>query len=883
MRRLIGYITLALSMLIAIGVAATPILTKLSLGREYRDGREIVFKLQAKEGEELADDAADKVADEMRSRLDDFELEDYSVKVEGNDIVTASFYADQVEFNYIAKYLVFSGGKFNLSGEKDETFIEDKVLKTEDARIEYIEGSVPEIIIPTDGTKAVDLIKNLIKQVAPEEGESSSDTSKAMIKRDAMDGGEETTSEDDKKSVPDIFLWANFSSDDSDSYSIIDENPFVREKIIMSFNHANLWKQTDDEDEKETELSFICAQADTSGQLDVSGLKDFNQQAEYLLNMLKAPAYDVEILCPTRNVTKDGGVDYYENSSILPASVETLVSADSNVTIARSATFIATLVAIVIVSLLLVVYYRINALAMVATTLGTLFITLISFRSMAVLFNTPAIIGLLILAGGVLFSEIIYANRFKEEVYKGRSIKKANQEASKRSNLVTLDASVILAFTGLMMYALGGTALKPLGVVLFFGAVFGLLMNLLVFKLLMYLVTNSSNLQCKFSVFNIDEKKVPNLLSAEAKPAYVSPYENVDFTKRRKVSGIVLGALLVAAVAVISVFGAINKSPLNVANAYKDTTVIYTQLKVDNPIAEDETNFISNVLEHNTDYVIKSDSVEMKKVSTIEYDGEKGQNVDSLFFIVKIDKTSSEDELTTISETISNTLEETISSEDYSLDVRSVKELVYIPDQGAVILATSISIVGVALYCAFRFRPSRGLALAITAEGASLIGYGLLVATRIGTTAISSLAMPIIAVSMMLASLFYLTTEKAMRKETHEELTREAKKSIMVKALGKSAAPLLVFMLITIYIAINFFGFGVQQTAYLFASALIGEIVALVALLTVFGPLSHAFDKILSKIHLPKIKLFEKKEKSNTPAKRNSSEPEETIFIGIND
>ena len=58
----------------------------------------------------------------------------------------------------------------------------------------------------------------------------------------------------------------------------------------------------------------------------------------------------------------------------------------------------------------------------------------------------------------------------------------------------------------------------------------------------------------------------------------------------------------------------------------------------------------------------------------------------------------------------------------------------------------------------------------------------------------------------------------------------EEKKAIMVKALGKSASPMLVFMLITVYIAINFFGFGLAQTAFLFASALVGEIVGTVAL-----------------------------------------------------
>ena len=74
---------------------------------------------------------------------------------------------------------------------------------------------------------------------------------------------------------------------------------------------------------------------------------------------------------------------------------------------------------------------------------------------------------------------------------------------------------------------------------------------------------------------------------------------------------------------------------------------------------------------------------------------------------------------------------------------------------------------------------------------------------------------------------------------------------------------------------------GVENTALLFASAMIGEVVAVLALLTITGPLAFAFEKLFSKIHLPKIKWFSKENKPKQVTRRNSSEPEETIFIGI--
>ena len=74
-----------------------------------------------------------------------------------------------------------------------------------------------------------------------------------------------------------------------------------------------------------------------------------------------------------------------------------------------------------------------------------------------------------------------------------------------------------------------------------------------------------------------------------------------------------------------------------------------------------------------------------------------------------------------------------------------------------------------------------------------------------------------------------------------------------------------------------------QQDLYSSSYLSIGEVVAIVALLTLVGPLSVALGKVFGKIHLPKFKFLQKDRQVKKVAKRNSSEPEETVFIGIND
>ena len=889
MRRLIAYITMAISMLIAIGVAATPVLTKLNGGREFHSGREIVFNIDSREGDPaVTKEAADKVVNEMKTRLDNWHIEDYSIKVQTNKAdeptysVAVSFDVEKDTFNYVAKYLCFQGGTFSVSGTDPET-LKDDVFDVANSRIVYESDVVPVIVIPVAKDKKADL-ENLIEQLNPEE--SGGESKASPIYRHDDEGnplpGEEGGEEEAK--TPDIFLWANH--EDGDLYEKAGVDPLVRDKILMSFFSTAIWYEK--ASEEHSEVQFICGSADQEGNYDFSKLKDANVVANYYLNMLKASKYDVEISCPTRNVTSSE-IDYFTNAQEVIPSMESLLTFGNNVDIKFSATLISTLIAFVIISILLIVYYRINAVAIIATTLGSLFVTLISFSSMNVLFNFPALLGLVILTIGLLFGQIVYCNRFKEEVYKGRSLKKANQEASKKSNLLNLDASIILAFAGLMMYALGGTALKPLGVVLFFGAIFGLLMNLIVFKILMYLVTNSTNLQGKYSAFNIEASKVPNLMDAEPKEAHQSAYENVDFTKRKKLSSIILGALVVAAIAVITVFGVKNGSPLNVTNATKNTAVVYSSLKADNDLITDVESFKKYALsdvKSDDSTTVEADkfNVEMKKVTTYTYiDETSSQTEESYYFISKISNDYNADQLAKIQESIVTKLEENIATEKFNVSVETSQELNYTPNQAFVALATAVTIAGASLYIALRFRPSRGIAALVVSGGSTAIAYGLFVGIRVGTSAVTSLAMPLVAISTLILSLFYFSTEKAMVKENHGDLSYEDRKGIMVKALAKSASPMLILSLVAVYLSINYFGFGLSQTAFLFASALVGQIVAIIAILTVLGPLACWIAKLFSKINMPKIKMFQHKEKANVPHKRNSSEPEETIFIGIND
>ena len=210
-------------------------------------------------------------------------------------------------------------------------------------------------------------------------------------------------------------------------------------------------------------------------------------------------------------------------------------------------------------------------------------------------------------------------------------------------------------------------------------------------------------------------------------------------------------------------------------------------------------------------------------------------------------------------------------------------ETVNTPNQGFIALATSITILGAGLYVALRFRVSRGISLVVMSAGASATAYGLLALTRIGTTAVSAVLMPVVAVTTIILALFYVSKEKELVKESKEIVDLAKRKEIMNKALSLAASGIVVMSILAIYIAINYFGFGLASVAYMFAAILVGDIVGLVAILTLMGPLGCAIDKLFSKIHLPKIQKKEKKQRIKLHEQPKTSEPEERTYIGIND
>ena len=862
MRRLLAYITLAISVLLCIGVGATPILTRLNSDIEYQPGQTATFRLTDSEDElnPVEDGSAKAIADEMSSRLNTWGVSNYSVIASGNDTVEVTYSAGEEEYDDINKYLSFSGQNYSLATEDDKiNFVGDEMFKGSAARIEYINYAPVVVISLSDAAKLKEQVDNY----------STTSGTDSLI--NPYNKADSTSS-----SGFSLYLWANRS--EGDTFEKSKTNPNIANKLIVTLNSTNLFYPNSSTEN--TELEIICGTTDSDGNYDTTKIAQANYEANRLTRLFNASKLNYKVTCLYSNVTT--------------AEVENLLSYGLTISVAGSKTLIASLILYAMLILLLVLFYRLGSIGPIATGSATVFMTLVFFILFTAQFNIAALVGLLIVTGLSLFSAILYNSRLKDELYKGRSLKKANAEASKRITMPIVDVSIATVVVGVLVYVMGGTLVAPLGIMLVAGGILNIIFNLLGLKIMMWLVTNSTNLQGKYSYFNINEALLPDAKNPE-KPVYEGMYQGKDLTKKAPVVGGIGGVFAIASVAMMIIFGVMSGSIYNVSST--SNSKIYLEI-TDKTSAITDIDFVKNNILSNiyTDKDVKLSFDSDIATGEHEFYNDDTEISDTTkYYVITLDKVYLDSSATTYyvygsktssGDNLQNTLVNFVQTEfDSSASVSlNVEQPVTIKTISINVLWAVLIGLGVsAIYYMFRYRISRGLSMFVISALSGLITIGFFVVTRISCTPVVTLAGVAVSIFAVMMSTYYFSKEHEILKDQKVAvLTKDDKHNIMIKAVSLGAGPLVIFTICLAYLGINFFGFGPTEFAIMFGGLILGSCMAALLVTSIAGPLSDVLQRWLSHIKLPKLPKS-KKAKEKALRKAKSAEPEEAVFIGIND
>ena len=869
MRRFIAYILASITIFLGVGIAFKPVATSINADLDFRDGREITFRLSDREeSEEKIDDEGEAVkyyANVMEQRLVNYGVDNYNIVTSGKDTIKVTLTTSSKEECDNVSQLLSVNSDIEVCNlyktENDDDpgqpipLADGEGYSWHDSQAYLTYNGASTVLVMPIPAALRDKAEEMIAEAKKYEGGDDPDPS----------------NDDPEPAKQSIILWMGRVA--GEEYEYKDDNPNIAKKIIYDqFNSTNFYYG---EDKTAFQITFNPTDS------DVKSISDAYNKARLMMNLLNASEtlYDCSAI----------------QTVIVPASVENLLIYTNQVNLAASVTLISTIVGFVVISLILALFYRLGAVASVSMMAANTFVTFLMFTLFRPVFNISAMVALIVVAMCSLVSSIAHNSYLKEELYKGRGLKKANYEASKKTTMITVDVTILMAITGIILYFLGGASISSAGVILVIGAVLNILLNTFILKGMMWLVTNNTNFQDKkhLALFNVNNKKVPDL-SKEEKPTYFGPFVNKDYTKKKKISGIVIGTLLLAGVVGLITFGATGKI-FNTSNYYSTTNEVSFAIHADNE-SQDHPS-VGDVKDAVKKIAYKDRPISVGDVTFYTYqvvnDKENG-SVDEpeIYYLqtyeVAINETdilgenfSFEDDVTDAP--LSDAVNAAVNSLGYSVvesETRVSTNTVYnVPNSvGVVTLSTFVSLAVFSVYLLLRrFRASRVLSVFITSSVGATLTLGFISLTRVVATPVLSVAMVLTMLLTTLMSLFILHKDKELIKE--ERLRDLAtRKVVLTKANAIALLPTLIFMLISVYAAINFFGLGHKEFLALFFSSLFGMLSSVALFITWFTPMCNFFDEQFSRVKLPKIRLRKKnkvKVKSNTP--------EEAIFIGIND
>ncbi len=948
MRRYVGYVLLCAATLVGVAGATAPFIAKMNADLAYSDGKTLYFK--ASEYDEASsngnygnetgsfldkDQATDPnndnkpaihtLANIIKERLDVWNLSEYEVSVQGYDTIAVSVRtktATDTQYTYLENYLSFSGGDYELDVTDEKVSEESKkdswadMLDDQEAFIQSIElngYNFPVVLVKIPDTYKSDFT-DLLK--AANDANSSSDDDSSS---------ESSTSTGDACK---LVLWANRIDGDlyKDSTSGGGANRNLSKKILAVENVSSdnaVYYYDSDEDKENPYLRLIpnSTAITSDGTYDSSHAQEAYEAAVYLRNMFNAS----ELSFSDGTSTKHRFALNFTYSENTPATVESLNAYTAwSVFPALSGTLIATLVTIALMVVVLALFNRSFSLIQIASVFASVFSTFALFVSFGAQFNVAACLGLLITTLISCFGSVYYGAALKDEIYKGRTLKKANQEAAKKSTWPILDASILSAILGVFVYIFGGELASKFGTMLVLGAVFSLASNLILTRFGAWLFCNDSTMQSHFAKrLGIDSKKIPDLLKEE-KQTYFGPYEKKDFTKSRKWTAGILGAVVVAGIATMIAFGIQNSGNVYNTSAYTQNSTV---LRIDVRSTQSDMISLSRIAsiediyspEEGGDDLFHKVEIDGKKLSSLTstssislsetpltvYDSNTETIYYWFYYSIKLNKylentAESEHQIKVLRgesfvDASSNSLDDALSdyittvflpgADDSNLMVRfaTVTPELGQPYIDKLCLALGVSLAVSLVYLAIRFRPSRAISATL---GAATVGYcsiAFFVFTRISVTPLVTLGCLAGSLLALIFALFAFNKEKEIYKESREKEknTVDFRYECLKNGVSRSAGQFLLLVMISAYGAIAFFGFGPRTFMMIYLAMVMGLAFLSAYDLSLLAPFAYVWAKLFGKIAIKPLKR-KKAKKGNLP-KKKSGEPEEATFIGIND
>ncbi len=280
------------------------------------------------------------------------------------------------------------------------------------------------------------------------------------------------------------------------------------------------------------------------------------------------------------------------NSGSLPVKLTEVYSNEVSAEFGLSAfstTAFAGIIGVIGVALFMIFVYRLPGI-LSALMLGLyVFTVVLIYNSIGGVFTLPGIAALVLGVGMTVDANILTFERIKDELYLGRTVKKAFDEGNSLAWRTIFDSQATTFIAAVIMYWFGTGAVKGFATMLMVTIIVTLLINVFFVKFLLGLLVNAGILDNKKTWFNVRLKDIPDVTKKEEQ-RYFGPFAKIDFVKVGPrfilVSVLVIGLGLAS-----SVFNlATGKGVMNFGIDFASGT----KITVNSDVALDETTLIND-------------------------------------------------------------------------------------------------------------------------------------------------------------------------------------------------------------------------------------------------------------------------------------------------
>ena len=931
MRKLIAYILFGIVLVATVAGLFVPIATSMNLGSEFSSGKGFVYQITDRVDRDpdtgnlpseehftaLDEGNVLNVAQTFRDRLNNSDINTYSVTVDGERTIRMEFATDPYKYDFISKYVNFNPTFTFTTSNAAVDFLDASEIMPNGAKAEMImhEG-IPTITLPIDTENEkwkafFDSAKTIANEAKVLEQQQADEQEPMMVKRSEGAATPEAA----------IFIWNNFDANDTLQKARDSSDPRIGEKVFAvlpwgeNADGGSLWYP----DGNQNKLMFHATSYSLSGlpQEMTGNRNQLTFATKWMVNMFNASNF--KFGSGTEQVTYDAHLlfsDLDPNNILIPPTTEHLFVLGDHVTIKASTILWSILIMIVLLAALFGFFFRLSAVATQTLTLASAFFTFALFVAFSIEFNVAAIIGLIVSVLAMAVGQVIYLTKLKKEFKDGKTLKKAHQEAARKSTIPMIDVGVIQIIIGVIFLVLGNAFLLPFSIMMIVGGFLNTIFNVFGLRLMLSIVMGNASYQEKPQLFNLESPSDSvETTDSNEEPAKVETGKLPR--KHFKKSIIISGALLVAGIVGLSVFAGLNDGNIlnngdmfvensrltltirNKDNSIDDRALITTVL---NRITVDETD---EVITYNTEFERYQSS------ELIQLSDDSVTSLDLVFYVIQFNAQYTNETLVSYddgtgspiaNENLITVLQDAFDSEATSgadpigrpllaIDLQVVASIPGQPEAWPVIGAMLLAVLLVSVYIAARYRPSRGIASLLVTVATAIIPIAVVSIAQIPTSPLVLLSVVIIAVVTQLIMLLFFTLEKdSIIDKKVKRLTMSEKKEVMYESVDAFMVNGVVLYLAIAFICGAFLFAGPINYMTMFIVSVLGAGL-LGALLTILlvGPLGTSINKLFFKIwaSLPKgdpnkkKKKISRKKQLNLPEK--SAEPTEAVFIGIND